>query len=65
MCKCRENGRRPAHNLYYTKICTDIKGCFYVTMKILRIFFYVSCGELGEAVYEAEKQMNVVISKNS
>ncbi len=34
-------------------------------MKILRIFFYVSCGELSEAVYEAEKQMNVVISKNS
>jgi hypothetical protein len=34
-------------------------------MKILRIFFLFSCGELCEAVYEAEKQMNVVIIMNS
>ncbi len=37
-----------------------------VMMKILRIFFFLfSCGELWEAVLEAEEQMNVVISENS
>jgi hypothetical protein len=60
-----KNGRHHAHNLCNKKCCTGIKGCISVMMKILRNFFYFSCGEICEAVYEAEKQTNVVIIKNS
>jgi hypothetical protein len=42
------------HKMMY--FCND-EDCEY--------FFYFSCGEPCEVVYEAEKQMNVVIIKNS